>query len=200
MTSRCMGLMKLTIFMGPPQRGQVRGSTCQMRLIRAAQRRRAVRAAGVGPGSVAPVAVVLARRPRVLFEYTHDRALLEATCTQLLVFDGSGDAKLFHGRYSEWAESKQDQAGRERRSRKTPRKAPVKRRAPTAGGGGMSLGTLERRIEALEIAIRKIDQELLDPAVYTDGPKCNALQAERAEFADELAPLEAEWVRRAEEA
>jgi hypothetical protein len=64
----------------------------------------------------------------------------------------------------------------------------------------MSLGTLERRIEALEIAIRKIDQELLDPAVYTDGPKCNALQAERAEFADELAPLEAEWVRRAEEA
>ena len=134
---------------------------------------------------------------------THDRALLEATCTQLLVFDGSGGVKLFHGRYSEWAESKQDQVARERRSRKTPRKAPVKRRAPTArsaGGGGMSLGTLERRIEALELAIRQIDQELLDPAVYTDGPKCNALQAERTELAGELTPLEAEWARRAEEA
>jgi ATP-binding cassette subfamily F protein 3 len=131
---------------------------------------------------------------------THDRALLEATCTQLLVFDGSGDVKLFHGRYSEWADNKQDQASRERRSRKTPRKTPVKRRAPTAGSGGMSLGTLERRIEALEIAIRKIDQELLDPAVYTDGPKCNALTAERAKLAGELAPLEAEWARRAEEA
>jgi len=120
---------------------------------------------------------------------THDRALLEATCTQLLVFDGSGGVKLFHGRYSEWAESKQDQVARERRSRKTPRKAPVKRRAPT-----------ERRIEALEGAIRQIDQELLDPAVYTDGPKCNALQAKRAGLSDELAPLEAEWARRAEEA
>jgi hypothetical protein len=64
----------------------------------------------------------------------------------------------------------------------------------------MSLGTLERRIEALELAIRKIDQELLDPAVYTDGPKCNVLQAERAELTGELAPLEAEWARRAEEA
>ncbi|MHC4081061.1 MAG: ABC-F family ATP-binding cassette domain-containing protein [Planctomycetota bacterium] len=131
---------------------------------------------------------------------THDRALLEATCTQLLVFGDSGGVKLFHGRYSEWAESKQDQIVRERPSRTMTRKAPVKRRAPIAGGGGMSLGTLERRIEVLERAIRLIDQELLDPAVYTDGPKCNALQAERAELAGELAPLEAEWARRAEEA
>jgi ATP-binding cassette subfamily F protein 3 len=134
---------------------------------------------------------------------THDRALLEATCAQLLVFDGSGGVKLFHGRYSEWAESMQDQVVRERRGSKMPRKAPVKRRAPTAGsagGGGMSLGTLERRIEALDRAIGQIDQELLDPAVYTDGPKCNALQAKRAKLTDELAPLEDEWARRAEEA
>ncbi|MHC5016638.1 MAG: hypothetical protein ACYTGM_19430 [Planctomycetota bacterium] len=48
MTSRCPGLMTLTIFMAPPQRGHCRGSTCQMRLIRAAQRRRAVAAGGVG--------------------------------------------------------------------------------------------------------------------------------------------------------
>jgi hypothetical protein len=34
--------MKLMIFMGPPQRGHSKGSTCQMRLISAAQGRRAV--------------------------------------------------------------------------------------------------------------------------------------------------------------
>ena len=42
--SRCQGLMKLTIFMGPPQREQAKGSTCPTRLTSAAPRRRAMEA------------------------------------------------------------------------------------------------------------------------------------------------------------
>ena len=71
MTSRWPELMKLTIFMRPPQRGQARGSTCQMRWIRAAQRRRAFVAVGVWRGSVSVARqdAAFARRPRFLFEY-----------------------------------------------------------------------------------------------------------------------------------
>ena len=58
---------------------------------------------------------------------------------------------------------------------------------------------LELELDMLNELLTELD-ELLDPAVYTDGPKCNALQAKRAGLSDELAPLEAEWARRAEEA
>ena len=118
-----------------------------------------------------------------------------------------GGVRLFHGRYSEWAESKppDEGPGREPQSPATPpRAASSKVRPPvpaTSGGGGrMSLGTLERRIEALEQEIRQIDQQLLDPAVYKDGARCRALQVERSELTARLEPLEAEWARRAEEA
>ena len=63
----------------------------------------------------------------------------------------------------------------------------------------MTLKAVEERIEALEARIGEIDEKLLDPAVYEDGPQCKALRAERARRAAELAPLEAEWARRAED-
>ncbi|MHC4766829.1 MAG: ABC-F family ATP-binding cassette domain-containing protein [Planctomycetota bacterium] len=135
---------------------------------------------------------------------THDRALLEATCMQLLVFDGSGSVRLFHGRYSEWAEGSQDQDATEQRA---PERAAKRRRARPRDTGGkepsgprISFADLEQRIETIERRIGQIDQELLDPAVYTDGARCNALQAERGALAEDLAPLEAEWARRAEQA
>jgi ATP-binding cassette subfamily F protein 3 len=138
---------------------------------------------------------------------THDRALLEATCRQLLVFGSGSGVRLFHGRYSEWVDCRSpgERPGREPPGAATPAKIPsARRRPPTAGtsggGGGMSLGTLERRIEALEQEIREIDQRLLDPAVYQDGARCRALQDERSELTARLEPLEAEWARRAEEA
>ena len=36
---------------------------------------------------------------------SHDRALIEATCTTLIVFDGGGGVSLFNGRYSDWREA-----------------------------------------------------------------------------------------------
>ena len=59
---------------------------------------------------------------------------------------------------------------------------------------------LERSIETLEERIKEVDRQLLDPAVYTDGPRCRKLQKKRAQLASELEPLEKDWHRRAEEA
>ena len=65
-----VGSMKLPIFVVNPHRGHRRGSTCQTRLIRAAQRRRAREADGdgVARASCAASPLALARRPRLLFE------------------------------------------------------------------------------------------------------------------------------------
>jgi len=41
---------------------------------------------------------------------------------------------------------------------------------------------------------------MVDPDVYTDGPRCRDLQAEREQVRLELEPLEMEWSRRAERA
>jgi ATP-binding cassette subfamily F protein 3 len=136
---------------------------------------------------------------------THDRALLEATCNRLLVFGGRGGAdavRLFHGRYSEWAQRRRPRepdrvprptralgpkgsASRARRSAGTPRQ--------------VSLSRLEERIEGLEQRIAEVDRQLLDPAVFTDGARCKAMQSERAALAAELELYEQEWARRAEE-
>jgi ATP-binding cassette subfamily F protein 3 len=144
----------------------------------------------------------LTRYDGTLILVTHDRALLEATCTQLLVFEGGGRVRAFPGRYSEWARGA-EAAQRAARSRPEPAEAaeaPARRRRRESGGdGGVSLSKLERQIEALEHEIRQIDQQLLDPDVYTDKARCTALLEERAGLAARLQPLEAEWARRADE-
>ncbi len=134
---------------------------------------------------------------------THDRALLDATCDKLLVFDGEGALRLFHGRYSHWSARRDQQ-----RSAKEPaapqtvhKRRPAKPEAPIGGGiSALSLSKIEQRIELLEQRKSEIDGEMLDPKVYRDGPRCKALQQERAQLTEELSEVEKEWARRAAQA
>ncbi|MDY7109470.1 MAG: ABC-F family ATP-binding cassette domain-containing protein [Planctomycetota bacterium] len=140
---------------------------------------------------------------------THDRALLQATCEKLLIFDGQGGLRLFQGTYTDW-QRRQDQAleaqrrerreEQERRAKPSLRPAAPKRdeHAPRDPLARLRLPDLEERIERLEQRLREIDETMLDPAVYTDGERCRALRLERDHVAAELEPLEAEWARRAE--
>ena len=135
---------------------------------------------------------------------THDRALLDATCDKLLIFEGQGRVRFFHGRYSQWA-AREDQAARSPSAsgpKSIRKKRPVKIQAtPLAAGlGGLSLSKLEQRIEAFEQRRSEIDGEMLDPKVYRDGPRCKVLQQERARLTEALSEVEKEWARRATQA
>jgi ATP-binding cassette subfamily F protein 3 len=143
---------------------------------------------------------------------SHDRALLEATCDTLLIFDGAGGLRLFHGRYSDWErreaterqaahQAKQEAAKAETAARRQAARPVAKKTKKDAGNplSHLNFAELERRIEAIEKSIEDMDARLLDPAVYSDGEKVRALQQERTAAVDELGPLEAEWERRAEE-
>ncbi len=144
---------------------------------------------------------------------SHDRALLDATCERLLIFDGEGGVRQFQGRYSHWLRRQQKEravaadAAKDKKvaQRKTARRtrtpvARVGKSDPSNPLGKLTTGRLETRIEELEVRLMEIDAEMLDPAVYTDGRKCRTLQAERDEVSTELKPLEVEWGRRAEQA
>jgi ATP-binding cassette subfamily F protein 3 len=135
---------------------------------------------------------------------THDRALLDATCNRLVIIDGRGNATLFDGGYSEWI-VKNPPAPLERATAAKPErsatKSPPAKQTPTSTGGALeklSLTELERRIERLEQAICDANRVLADPATWTDPKKRKVASDARDAATRDLAPLEAEWSRRAE--
>ena len=144
---------------------------------------------------------------------THDRALLESTCTRLFVFEGDGVVKDFDGRYSDWlrrqdqrvaearesAKARQQQAKANNKPASRP-KAASSNHDPAAAGpfAKLKMKDIEQRIESIEARIGEIDQLMLDPDVYTDGERCRSLQDERGGLTADLEPLEEEWARRAE--
>jgi len=136
---------------------------------------------------------------------SHDRALLSATCSTLLVLDGRGTTRFVHD-VDGWlqgdaaaADPKPDAIPDPPVSKKKKKKRdPVKSTSHSIQS--MSLRDLERRIEQHEHRRAEIDSELVKPEVYGDGARVKELSRERAGIESELSPLHAEWERRAEEA
>ncbi len=156
---------------------------------------------------------------------SHDRALIDATCDNLLVFDGQGNVEIFVGNFTEWHEkhlaekraadrrvseekARRDDAERRRREAEEAKKQQQqvkKPAAPTFSAGPsanalarMRTEQLEQKIEKIETRMREIDAKVNDPDVWRNPKQANELSAERNKLAAELEPLEFEWARRAE--
>ncbi len=147
---------------------------------------------------------------------SHDRALIEATCTTLIVFDDDTEPRIFNGTFSQWDEAdrrRADAAAEQSTKKKVarPTKRDKKQDGDKRSGGkpagssgasslsSMSTSKIESRIEAIEGRIREIDDTLMSPEVYTDGKRTRQLQKERSTLTEELEPLEFEWSTRASE-
>ena len=156
---------------------------------------------------------------------SHDRALIDATCDNLLVFDGQGNVEIFVGNFTEWHEkhlaekraadrrvseekARRDDAERRRREAEEAKKQQQQAKkpaAPTFSAGPsanalarMKTEQLEQKIEKIETRMREIDAKVNDPDVWRNPKQANELSAERNKLAAELEPLEFEWARRAE--
>jgi ATP-binding cassette subfamily F protein 3 len=132
---------------------------------------------------------------------SHDRALIEATCNRLIILDGRGGLTVYEDTLSAWMERQNAQQGTARTpTKRQSKKAPLAKQ-PTPGGNPLShlsQQKLDAKIEAVETRIREIDASMIDPEIYADGGACRLLTTERETLVGELAPLEAEWNRRAE--
>jgi ATP-binding cassette subfamily F protein 3 len=141
---------------------------------------------------------------------SHDRALLQATCQRLIVFEGGGVVRLFEGRLLDWMEraaapppAAEPAPAPPKRSKPAAAAAPASPRPaakPAKKGSlaGVATAELERKIEAVESELSEVDRRLLDPAVLRDGARSRDLKRRREELRAALEPLEAEWSRRAE--
>lgn len=138
---------------------------------------------------------------------SHDRALIDAVCDNILVLDGDGNAQVFPGTYSEW---KLSQSEREARP-KAESTVPVQTKAATVNSSPkpsepiqksryswMPIAKIEERMNDLGIEIRKLDAELAGADVWTDYEKANAMSEKRDELKSELDELEIEWLRKSE--
>jgi ATP-binding cassette subfamily F protein 3 len=149
---------------------------------------------------------------------SHDRALLASCCDRLVILDGNGGVRLFDGNWDEWEEKETE----ERSARQAGERAAAARRpggngkanvsaakpadapagakpaaAPARGGKGgrpaMTVAQIEARITEIERRTREIDEQMLDPKVYSDPKRSKPLTQERERLQQELEPLEFEW-------
>ena len=138
--------------------------------------------------------------------------LLEDLVDQLIVLDGQGNAKHVLGTYSQYIEQQQRQHAPatttatpkpKRSSNPSPtdtKAAKPSNNRPYANPTLAKLNqqSLEKKIESLETKIADADTQLAEPDAYRDPEKVKRLQQQRNRLTQELAPLEAEWLRRAE--
>ncbi len=143
---------------------------------------------------------------------SHDRALLQAVCDKLLIFDGEGGVELFQGTLSDWMSRQHRRNTAPVPAKSLPTNRAVKKKARSESHhepektnadvrrSKISLKKIESEIETIEQRIREIDDLMLDSKVYTDGARVRALQSERAKLKNDIEPLEFEWAARVDDA
>jgi energy-coupling factor transporter ATP-binding protein EcfA2 len=137
---------------------------------------------------------------------THDRQLLQDTVDELFVFEGGGRVRHFIGTYREWLETQAPRAAPIEEPAKPQAAATPKKRPPNRKGGAkgkywhLSDEQLESQIESISDKLDALDQQLADPALYQDKDAFGDVMKRRDKLAGELEPLEAEWLKRAEQA
>ncbi|MCA9278973.1 MAG: ABC-F family ATP-binding cassette domain-containing protein [Phycisphaeraceae bacterium] len=144
---------------------------------------------------------------------SHDRALLDALCDQLIVFEHDGRVRVFHGNYSQWLESSGqpadagvNQTSHQSTPKQTAQPQPAAEK-PKAKPNGESKRNplswmrdeqLDEKIEELSALVKSLDEKMSDPKVYTDASLCKQVIAERETAKESLDQHEAEWLRRAD--
>jgi ATP-binding cassette, subfamily F, member 3 len=132
---------------------------------------------------------------------SHDRAFLDALCTQILLVDG-GRVRIFSGSYSDYrrARSLEEASALDarRETQRTPAQAPPASAAPRPESGGKirnpwAFQRLEARIIELEGLLAQLHTELASEAVYRDAERMRETQTRIAEAEHELAEHNERW-------
>jgi ATP-binding cassette subfamily F protein 3 len=147
---------------------------------------------------------------------SHDRALLAATCDQILSLDGDGRWTHFQGNYAEFDEQRRKTT----RPTHTPEKTPTRPASPVASPEpprtparstdrtekprtqakrpSRALQEVERSLAAMTAKIAALDERMGHEETYRDRAKTTALLDQRGALERQRASLEAEWLRLAE--
>ena len=109
---------------------------------------------------------------------SHDRALLDAVGTRTIAFE-DGRLRSYEGGWAEYARVREERREREASAQQQRRVVKQERRAAKSAGNGQAraagpsknavrrIGELEREVERLEAALRKLEDELADPTMWS---------------------------------
>ena len=143
--------------------------------------------------------------PGAAIVVSHDRWFLDRVATRVVHLDGTGKARVHEGDLSllleklaaEKADAEAAAARAEAAAKaKAAAQAPVAPKAKKLSSREQQeLAELPAKIEAAERDLAKVDEELLDPAVYTAAgrERFDRLTKQRAELPPKIATLYARW-------
>jgi ATP-binding cassette subfamily F protein uup len=142
--------------------------------------------------------------PGVVIVVSHDRWFLDRIATRVVHLDGEGSVRIHEGDLSLLLERlAAETAAREAEAARAEAARKAKAAAKPAAARPRKLSTREQaelaelpaRIEAAEAELAKVDEALLDPAVYTAAgrERFDALTAARKALPEQLAALYARW-------
>jgi ATP-binding cassette, subfamily F, member 3 len=109
---------------------------------------------------------------------SHDRALLDAVGTRTIAFE-EGRLRSYEGGWAEYARVREERREREASAQQQRRADKQERRAAQSAGNGRArpagpsknavrrIGELEREVERREAALRKLEDELADPTMWS---------------------------------
>ena len=101
-----------------------------------------------------------------LLMVSHDRALLESTCDQLVVLDGLGAAEVFQGTISRWIAKRVQAESPVAATDAAVRLAPTKKKSSPLDR--LSLADLEAKIEQMESRLSEVQSSMGEEAVWSD--------------------------------
>lgn len=135
--------------------------------------------------------------PGALVLVSHDRFLLDAVSTQILVLNESGSARLFAD-YAQWEESRRAPSSVLPAAPPPPRKPTAPKTVEPARPGLSSaerreLAGIEAKIEAAETRVATLEQQLADPVVASDHERLQACWNDLAAARALVSPLYARW-------
>jgi ATP-binding cassette, subfamily F, member 3 len=109
---------------------------------------------------------------------SHDRALLDAVGTRTIAFE-EGRLRSYEGGWAEYARVREERREREASAQQQRRADKQERRAAKSAGNGRArpagpsknavrrIGELEREVERREAALRRLEDELADPTMWS---------------------------------
>ena len=131
-----------------------------------------------------------------LLMVSHDRALLESTCDQLVVLDGLGAAEVFQGTISRLIAKRAHAEATVAAADAALRLAPTKKKSSPLDR--LSLADLESKIEQLESRLSEVQSSMGEEAVWSDPAAMQQLVDEQQSLTAELEAHEQAWVSRSE--
>jgi ATP-binding cassette subfamily F protein 3 len=130
----------------------------------------------------------LASFPGSLLLISHDRALLDAVGTRTLVLD-DGTLRSHAGGWAEYVAARE-----ERRREDVPDRAPRRSQAPGPSKNAQrAQRDLERDIEGAEALLRRLEDELADPAAWADSERAAVSSERHAKAKRRLEELYERW-------